>query len=60
MNHDIYLYKNITLLAQSQLAATIDGDQLKAAVYAVGIDSSTVIEGFRIKTNFIVSILTTT
>ena len=49
---NVYLYKNITLLARSNLNALIDGPRDGVSVYAEGIDATAVIEGFRIRTTF--------
>jgi len=49
---NVYLYKNITLLAETFLDAVIDGPRAGFAVYAEGVDSSASIEGFTIRTAF--------
>jgi hypothetical protein len=49
---NVFLYKNITLLARKSLYAVIDGPRSGIAVYAEAVDSTASIEGFTIRTSF--------
>lgn len=49
---NVYLYKNVTLLARTFLDAIIDGPRVGVAVYAEAVDSTASIEGFTIRTSF--------